>query len=184
MEPKETQSGLTWQPSLFGLGDEPAIDRSFARLTRIELDRDSWVDHAPGWLSGADALFERVLAGREWEQRSRQMHDQKVREPRLTAPWNLASGEPLEPPILEEIRVVLSERYDREFDSVGFNLYRDGQDSVAWHGDRIPDRGSHRGSGVVGRTPAVPPSPQGRRGLPGLRTRSRRPAGHRGADPA
>jgi alkylated DNA repair dioxygenase AlkB len=23
------------------------------------------------------------------------------------------------------------------FDSVGFNLYRDGNDSVAWHGDRI-----------------------------------------------
>jgi alkylated DNA repair dioxygenase AlkB len=23
------------------------------------------------------------------------------------------------------------------FDSAGFNLYRDGQDSVAWHGDKI-----------------------------------------------
>ena len=24
----------------------------------------------------------------------------------------------------------------RPFDSIGFNLYRDGRDSVAWHGDR------------------------------------------------
>jgi alkylated DNA repair dioxygenase AlkB len=131
--------GFTWQPSLFGLGDEPAIDRAFARLTRIELSPVSWVEHAPAWVSGADALFEQVLGGREWEQRSRQMYDQKVSEPRLTAPWSLTSGKPLEPPILEEIRLVLSERYQREFDSVGFNLYRDGRDSVAWHGDRIPE---------------------------------------------
>ena len=43
-------------------------------------------------------------------------------------------------PILEEIRSLLSTRYDRTFDSVGFNLYRGGRDSVAWHGDRIPPR--------------------------------------------
>jgi alkylated DNA repair dioxygenase AlkB len=39
--------------------------------------------------------------------------------------------------VLEEIRRALTERYMRVFDSVGFNLYRDGRDSVAWHGDRI-----------------------------------------------
>jgi alkylated DNA repair dioxygenase AlkB len=33
--------------------------------------------------------------------------------------------------------MLLSERYGRQFDSVGFNLYRDGRDSVAWHADRI-----------------------------------------------
>jgi len=66
------------------------------------------------------------------------MYDQTVREPRLTAPWDAASGEPLQPPILEEIRRALCERYGRSFDSVGFNLYRDGRDSVAWHADRIP----------------------------------------------
>ena len=65
------------------------------------------------------------------------MYDKKVREPRLTAPWGMHSGEPLEPPVLENMRRVLSGRYGVEFDSVGFNLYRDGQDSVAWHGDRI-----------------------------------------------
>lgn len=35
------------------------------------------------------------------------------------------------------MRVALSSRYRVELDSVGFNLYRDGRDSVAWHGDRI-----------------------------------------------
>jgi alkylated DNA repair dioxygenase AlkB len=128
---------LIWQPSLFAL--EPAdVDRVFAGLRRIQLDADSWVDHAPGWVSGSDRVFEEVLAGRDWEQRTRRMYDKTVEEPRLTAPWTLESGRPLEPAILEEIRRVLSHRYDREFDSVGFNLYRDGRDSVAWHADKIP----------------------------------------------
>jgi alkylated DNA repair dioxygenase AlkB len=125
-----------WQPSLLDV-DEPDIDRSFSSLRRIDLDPQSWVDHAPGWVSGADRVFEQVLAGRRWEQRSRRMYDQRVLEPRLTAPWSEESGRPLEPPILEEIRAVLSDRYGRRFDSVGFNLYRDGRDSVAWHADRI-----------------------------------------------
>jgi alkylated DNA repair dioxygenase AlkB len=128
---------FVWQPSLLGAAEEPDIDRSFSGLRRIHLDEGSWVDHAPGWVSGADRLFEEVLFDRPWEQRSRRMYDQRVEEPRLTAPWNADSGRPLEPPILEEIRGVLSERYRRAFDSVGFNLYRDGRDSVAWHADRI-----------------------------------------------
>jgi alkylated DNA repair dioxygenase AlkB len=132
-----TSPDLVWQPSLLATGETVDIDRSFLTLERIQLDDDSWVDNAPGWVTGADRLFEEVLAGRDWGQRSRRMYDQKVREPRLTAPWNTQSGEALEPPILEEIRRALSERYGREFDSVGFNLYRDGQDSVAWHADRL-----------------------------------------------
>jgi alkylated DNA repair dioxygenase AlkB len=135
--PMSTSPDLVWQPSLLATGETVDIDRSFSALERIELDDDSWVDHAPGWVTGADRLFEEVLAGRDWGQRSRRMYDQRVREPRLTSPWNIQSGEPLEPPILEEIRRALSERYGREFDSVGFNLYRDGQDSVAWHADRL-----------------------------------------------
>jgi alkylated DNA repair dioxygenase AlkB len=128
---------FVWQPSLLGAAEEPDVDRSFWGLRRIHLDEGSWVDHDPGWVSGADRLFEEVLFDRPWEQRSRRMYDQRVEEPRLTAPWNADSGRPLEPPILEEIRGVLSERYRRAFDSVGFNLYRDGRDSVAWHADRI-----------------------------------------------
>jgi alkylated DNA repair dioxygenase AlkB len=128
---------LVWQPSLLAVQETPAVDASFASLRRIQLDEESWVDYAPAWVSGSDRLFEDILAGRDWGQRSRRMYDRRVLEPRLTAPWSADSGEPLRPPILEEIRVLLTERYARDFDSVGFNLYRDGRDSVAWHGDRI-----------------------------------------------
>ena len=132
----KSQPDITWQPSLFG-DEDPAIDRDFKKLQRIHLDERSWVDHAPGWLSSSDKLFHDIVEFRDWNQRSRRMYDREVLEPRLTSPWFLDSGEPLEPAIVEEMRRVLSVRYEVEFDSVGFNLYRDGQDSVAWHGDRI-----------------------------------------------
>ena len=127
---------VSWQPSLFA-SEDWAIDEDFSSLQRLHLDEDSWVDHQPEWVRGSDDLFGEVLASRDWGQRSRRMFDKQVREPRLTSPWFANSGEPLEPPILERMRAVLSTRYEVQFDSVGFNLYRDGNDSVAWHGDRI-----------------------------------------------
>jgi alkylated DNA repair dioxygenase AlkB len=96
------------------------------------------VDHAPSWVCGADHVFEQIIETRRWQQRTRQIYDERVEEPRLTDAWSAEAGEMLDPPILEDIRSVLSSRYGRDFDSVGFNLYRDGRDSVAWHGDRIP----------------------------------------------
>ncbi len=128
---------LAWQPSLLDQDAPPGVDVSFEGLRRFALDESSWVDYCPGWLVGHDALFETLLSSGAWQQRTRQMYDKKVLEPRLTAPWNARSGEELKPPLLEDIRVALSEHYAIELDSVGFNLYRDGRDSVAWHGDRI-----------------------------------------------
>ena len=127
---------VAWQPSLLD-GAEPALDPSFSTLVRIDLDDECWVDYAPGWVSGSDRLFDELAAGTDWGQRTRRMFDRRVQEPRLTASWKQASGQPLSPPVLEEMRAALSERYGVELDSMGLNLYRDGRDSVAWHGDRI-----------------------------------------------
>jgi alkylated DNA repair dioxygenase AlkB len=124
------------QSSLFGAAD-PDFDRSFATVRRTWLDATSWLDHAPSWVTGSDTLFDQVVRARAWSQRERRLFDEWVIEPRLTSPWSLASGEPLEPRVLEDMRVALSARYGVELDSAGFNLYRDGRDSVAWHGDRI-----------------------------------------------
>jgi alkylated DNA repair dioxygenase AlkB len=66
------------------------------------------------------------------------MYDHLVDEPRLSCWWRQAETGPPEPlAVLGEVRALLSARYDRPFDSIGFNLYRDGRDSVAWHGDRV-----------------------------------------------
>lgn len=118
-------------------GGAPAFDAAFRGVTRTWLDPESWIDFAPRWLTGSDAVFQAVLDSRSWGQRTRRMYDQRVQEPRLTAPWSLRSGAPLEPRILDDVRIALGARYGVLFDSAGFNLYRDGQDSVAWHGDRI-----------------------------------------------
>lgn len=127
---------VPFQPTLFD-GDPPAFDPGFGGLVRVQLDAASWLDHVPGWVRGSDRLFAEVLASRPWAERTRWMYDRRVREPRLTALWTLASGEPLEPAVLEEMRRALGARYGVIFDSAGFNLYRDGRDGVAWHGDRI-----------------------------------------------
>jgi alkylated DNA repair dioxygenase AlkB len=65
------------------------------------------------------------------------MYARQVLEPRLTSPWNIRKGEPIEPSVIEELRVAIGARYGVDFDTIGFNLYRDGQDSVAWHSDHI-----------------------------------------------
>ncbi len=126
-----------WQPSLLDDHGEAAVDTSFSTLERVELDTESWVDYAPGWLGGADDVFADLLASTQWGQRTRWMFEKRVVEPRLTSFWRAELGTPLQPPVLEDARRLLSERYGVELDSMGMNLYRDGRDSVAWHGDRI-----------------------------------------------
>ena len=46
------------------------------------------------------------------------------------------------PSPLKAISAALSDRYRVLFDRIWVNLYRDGRDSVAWHGDR--NRHTHR----------------------------------------
>jgi alkylated DNA repair dioxygenase AlkB len=122
------------QPTLFGR-EEPAVDGDLRDLERIPLDDHCWVDHRPGWLRGEETVFDELCHSLTWGQRRVTMYDQRLLEPRLTAWWVPADGpEPL--PILGEIRHSLSGRYGESFDSIGFNWYRDGRDSVAWHGDR------------------------------------------------
>jgi alkylated DNA repair dioxygenase AlkB len=117
--------------------DAPSFDRSWSRLERIQLDATAWCDFQRGWVTGSDRLFEQLRDDRPWKQRQRRVYGKVMLEPRLTAPWLADSGEPLEPKILEEMRAALSQRYGVELTSVGFNLYRDGNDAVAWHRDNI-----------------------------------------------
>ena len=128
-------AAVTWQPTLFG--GEPGCDTTFAGVRRIPLDETAWVEHAPGWVRGTDALFDAVVAAAPWEQRRVHMYERVVDEPRLTAWYGSALDDPTLPDAVREMTRALSVRYDRSFDGIGAALYRDGRDSVAWHGDRI-----------------------------------------------
>ena len=124
---------VLWQASLLD-PPEHGVDHDFSTLVRHQLDGTAWVDHAPGWLSGSDPLFASLLAGSAWKPHRRPMYDRIVDEPRLRAHY-IATEETA---VIEAARLALRARYGRAFDSIGLNLYRDGRDSVAWHGDRIP----------------------------------------------
>lgn len=126
---------VSWQPSLFDGGD-PALDVSYAGVHRIVLDERSWVDYCPGWLAGSDVVFAELAEQARWQQRTVHIYDRKLPEPRLTAGWSTDAGDAEVPDILVQMAEALSRRYAVGFDRIWVNLYRDGADSVAWHGDR------------------------------------------------
>jgi alkylated DNA repair dioxygenase AlkB len=67
------------------------------------------------------------------------MYDRVVDVPRLLCFYG--EGEALPDPVLALARDTLGDHYRRElgepFTTAGLCLYRDGRDSVAWHGDRF-----------------------------------------------
>jgi alkylated DNA repair dioxygenase AlkB len=126
---------LHWQGSLLGAG-APRCDPTFEGARRVALGAGAWVDHVPGWLDGADTLFEALVDAVPWRAHEVPMYDRVVPQPRLSAWWG--DGERSTwPADLAPLAEALGARYGIEFDSLGANLYRDGRDSVAWHGDRV-----------------------------------------------
>jgi alkylated DNA repair dioxygenase AlkB len=114
--------------------DEPTFDPQFRKLRRIVLADGAWIEYVPGWLSGHATLFERLLASTAWVAREEPMYEKMVTVPRLTA--GLPDDGPGDP-LLETLRRALSSRYSTEFTRISLALYRDGRDSVAFHGDRV-----------------------------------------------
>ena len=129
------RAAIAWQPSLYD-GGPLALDLDFFGMRRIVLDDRSWVDYCPGWLSGSDLVFDELAGEARWQQRSRWMYDKRVLDPRLTAGWSTDATDDDVPDVLRSMAEALSARYTVGFDRIWVNLYRDGQDSVAWHGDR------------------------------------------------
>jgi alkylated DNA repair dioxygenase AlkB len=106
---------------------------------RHGLTRGAWVDVRRDWVTGADEVFARLVADVPWRAERRQMYDRVVDVPRLVHTYG--DGEPLPHPLLDEARAALSAHYLPElgesFVTAGCCYYRDGRDSVAWHGDTI-----------------------------------------------
>ena len=131
------------QESLWDAGPDADGQPQLAPLTgdtfRTRLSRGAWVDYRPAWLSGADQLFDDLVDHAPWHAEQRQMYERVVDVPRLVC-W-YGAEDALPHPTLTEARGVLSAHYRSElpegFATAGLCLYRDGRDSVAWHGDRI-----------------------------------------------
>jgi alkylated DNA repair dioxygenase AlkB len=118
------------QLSLLGR-DEPAVS-GFARLRRTELDAESWLDHVPGFVAGHATLFEALRQRVVWHEERRMMYEREVAVPRLVA------GAPVSVhPVVASVAALLRVRYGAPIERIGLALYRHGQDSVAWHRDKM-----------------------------------------------
>ena len=106
---------------------------------RTVLTRGAWVDVCTGWITGSDELFLRLQREVPWRAERREMWDSVVDVPRLLCAYGRDDVLPDE--LLREAREQLSDHYAEElgerFETAGLCYYRDGNDSVAWHGDRI-----------------------------------------------
>jgi alkylated DNA repair dioxygenase AlkB len=129
-----------FQGSLLELPDaaRPVLG-SLHDLRRTTLTRGAWVDACPGWVSGSDDVFLRLAETVPWRAERRQMYERVVDVPRLVS-W-YGAAQPLPDALLDEARDTLSAHYRAElgepFTTAGLCYYRNGDDSVAWHGDRI-----------------------------------------------
>jgi len=133
-------SGMSvdFQASLFE-GSTVGVGPLAGRVRRTALTRGAWVDVLPGWLEGADTVFEDLLHDVPWRAERRPMYDAVVDVPRLVHTYGV--GAELPHPALTQARVALSAHYRPElgepFVTAGCCYYRDGRDSVAWHGDNL-----------------------------------------------
>ncbi len=135
---------VDFQTSLFdapaaGPGAGSTLGALGEAVHRHHLTRGAWVDVRPGWVSGSEELFVRLVRDVPWCAERRTMWDRVVEVPRLLKFYD--EGDELPDPVLAEAREALGRHYAEElrepFTTAGMCLYRDGRDSVAWHGDTI-----------------------------------------------
>jgi alkylated DNA repair dioxygenase AlkB len=143
------------QGSLFGGGAptfDPgfvsALDRARAGVRRVELSGGAWIEYHPGWLDGHQRVYEELAGSAPWQSQRRQMYEREVEVPRLVA--RAPEAGPLAS-LLRQLSRALSQRYSLDLRCarpgplgamgalrrISLAHYRDGRDSVAFHGDKL-----------------------------------------------
>jgi len=132
------------------MAEEPVLGALGSSVQRVPLKRGAWVDLRPGWVAGSGMVFGALAEAVPWRAERRHMYDRVVDVPRLLCFYG--EGEPLPHPLLTAALRTLNAHYGAElgepFRTAGLCLYRDGRDSVAWHGDRY-GRGSREDTMVA-----------------------------------
>jgi alkylated DNA repair dioxygenase AlkB len=119
-------------------------DSLFELTERRQLGDGAFIEIRAGWLgddpSGSQELLDALLSTVPWRSERRQMYEKVVDVPRLVCFYDLTVQEPPHP-MLARLRRRLNDIYAGElgepFTTIGLCCYRDGSDSVAWHGDTI-----------------------------------------------
>src|SRR5262249_48242816 len=122
------------QIALLGQG-APSVDAgALARAQRTWLDETAWLDYLPGWVTGHEALLDELARSTRWRKERRRMYDRPVDVPRPVA---VLPDDGPGHPLLPRVQELLATRYGGAFPHVTLGFYRTGDDSVAWHGDRV-----------------------------------------------
>lgn len=129
----------SYQPSMLDLDEPVSVGDLPGRVVRTELSAGAWVDHLPGWVSGSDEVLDALLTGVPWRAERRQMYEREVEVPRLLCWYRTAESvpHPVIPDALSRLNAYYAQELGERFVTAGLCLYRDGRDSVAWHGDTI-----------------------------------------------
>jgi alkylated DNA repair dioxygenase AlkB len=134
---------VEFQGDLFDLAPEASLGPLRGSVQRTILGDGAWVDVRRSWVRGASVVFRSLIRDVPWRAEQREMYDRVVDVPRLVHTY--AGDDRLPHRLLTSARQALSNHYLPElgepFVTAGCCYYRDGRDSVAWHGDRI-GRGS------------------------------------------
>ena len=124
---------VSFQRSLFGVA-VPRCDPELRGLQRTELGAGAWIDYRREWVEGHETLLEALWSAMRWHAQRRRMYDRVVDVPRLLASWPAdGPGHPL----IADLAAALSRHYGRPLPGISLAAYRDGRDSVAFHGDRL-----------------------------------------------
>lgn len=131
---------ISFQTSLFDdLDAAPVVGALGDSVERIDLGEGAWLDLRPGWIGNSDALFERLVDAVPWQADRREMYDRVVDVPRLVS-W-FGPRDTFPDPVLVEAQTALNDHYGRPaqqvFETAGLCFYRTGDDSIAWHGDKV-----------------------------------------------
>lgn len=118
-----------------------------ALLSLIDGERGR-VTYQPGFVAAdvAERYFAALRDGVDWHAQRRVMYEREVDVPRLTAHFAFDGWRPDEEAegltasarvAIEDVAARVTRALDVPFNSVGLNFYRDGNDSVAPHSDRL-----------------------------------------------
>jgi alkylated DNA repair dioxygenase AlkB len=130
---------MATQLSLFDTGDHACLRPLDGCVDHVDLGEGAWLDVRRQWVARHDLVFDRLRETVAWRSERRRMYDRTVAVPRLVAFYD--EDDELPDALLAEARERLSDNYQDQASgplvTAGLCLYRDGADSVAWHGDTI-----------------------------------------------
>jgi alkylated DNA repair dioxygenase AlkB len=118
------------QLTLFEPADAVLTDDERGRITYTPRFVDAETSHR--W-------FAELRSGVCWRSQRRLMYEREVDVPRLMASFRLDEADEAVPDPIRDAAARVRERLAVPFDSVGLNLYRSGQDSVAPHNDHLDE---------------------------------------------